>query len=72
MFTQQKGEKKARTPAERAGIKLNLGKQFRLLNLITLYFFVFCSKFQQNSEILGKFCYYCEKILQNDFTQGVC
>jgi len=44
MFTQQKGEKTARTPAERAGIKLNLGKRFRLLNLITHYFLSFSAK----------------------------
>jgi hypothetical protein len=42
-----KWRKKARTPAERSGIKLNLGKQFRLLNLITLYFLSFALNFSK-------------------------
>jgi hypothetical protein len=39
--------KTVRTAAERAGIKLNLGKRSRLLNLITHYFLSFALNFSK-------------------------
>jgi transposase-like protein len=70
--TKIKGEKTARTPAERAGIRLNLGKQFRLLNLIALYFLSLALSLSKIVRCLEKFCHYCERSLQNGSTHDVC